>query len=93
VTLFALNWAVAFARSHSKLARRILDFAPTTPAENGHWIESALEHEGLDPDDLVSALREHGLDSMDQVKLAVLEHNRSMSIVPKRGSTVQRRSH
>lgn len=93
VTLFALNWVVAFARSHSKLARQILDFAPRTLAENGKWIQSALDKEGLDADDLAAALREHGLDSIDGVKLAVLEHDGSVSIVPKDGGAVQLRSH
>jgi len=93
VTLFVLNATVAYVRKHSKLARRILDFAPTTIAENGKWIQAALDKEGLDPDDLMAALREHGLDSIDQVKIAVLEHDGSVSIVPKDGGAVQLRSH
>jgi uncharacterized membrane protein YcaP (DUF421 family) len=93
VTLFALNWVVAWARNHSKLARQILDFAPRTIAENGKWIQSALDKEDLDPDDLMAALREHELDSIDQVKLAVLEHDGSISIIPKSGDAVRLRSH
>jgi uncharacterized membrane protein YcaP (DUF421 family) len=93
VTLFVLNAIVAYVRKHSKVARRILDFAPTTIAENGKWIEPALRKEGLDPDDLEAALREHGLDSIKQVKIAVLEHDGSVSIVPKDGDTVQLQAH
>jgi uncharacterized membrane protein YcaP (DUF421 family) len=93
VTLFVLNAIVAYVRKHSKVARRILDFAPTTIAENGKWIQAALEKEGLDPDDLEAALREHGLDSIKQVKIAVLEHDGSVSIVPKDGDMVQLQAH
>jgi uncharacterized membrane protein YcaP (DUF421 family) len=93
VTLFVLNAIVAYVRKHSKLARQILDFAPTTIAENGKWIEPALAKEGLDPDDLEAALREHGLDSIKQVKIAVLEHDGSVSIVPKDGDMVQLQAH
>ena len=93
VTLFILNAIVAYVRKHSKLARQILDFAPTTIAENGKWIQAGLDKEGLDPDDLGAALREHGLDSIDQVKVAVLEHDGSVSIVPRDGDAVQLRSH
>jgi uncharacterized membrane protein YcaP (DUF421 family) len=92
-TLFTLNAIVAYVRKHSAVARRILDFAPRTIAENGKWIEAALQKEGLDPDDLVAALREHGLDSISQVKIAVLEHDGSVSIVPKNGGSVQLRAH
>jgi uncharacterized membrane protein YcaP (DUF421 family) len=92
-TLFFLNAMVAYVRKHSKLARRILDFAPTTVAQNGKWIEAALDKESLDPDDLEAALREHGLDSVEQVKIAVLEHDGSVSIVPKDGDTVQLTAH
>ena len=93
VTLFMLNAIVAYARKRSKLARRILDFAPTTIAANGKWLQAALEKEGLDPEDLEAALREHGLDSISQVKIAVLEHDGSVSIVPKDGNAVQLQAH
>jgi uncharacterized membrane protein YcaP (DUF421 family) len=92
LTLFTLNRVVAVARSRSQLARRILDYAPRRIAEDGHWLDAAVEHEGLDTDDLEAALREHGLDSIDDVKVAVLEHDGSISIVPRRGHRVSLRS-
>jgi len=93
VTLFVLNRLVAMARDRSVLLKRILDFEPRTIAADGKWIAAALEKEGLDDDDLSAALREHGLDSIDQVKLAVLEHDGSISIVAKEGETIRLRSH
>jgi Predicted membrane protein len=92
LTLFLLNRLVAFARLRSARVRRLLDYAPTTIARDGHWLEGAIDHEGLDVDDLAAALREHGLESIDQVRLAVLEHDGSVSIVPTRGSHVQLRA-
>src|SRR5512146_2774283 len=41
-TLFLVNRLVAFARTRSARVRRILDYAPTTIAEDGHWIEGAI---------------------------------------------------
>jgi uncharacterized membrane protein YcaP (DUF421 family) len=92
VTLFALNRVVALARERSTLLRRILDYTPTQIAKDGHWLDEAVEREGLDADDLEAALREHGLEAVDEVKLAVLEHDGSISVVPMRGHQVSLRS-
>jgi uncharacterized membrane protein YcaP (DUF421 family) len=92
VTLFLLNRGVAIARLRSARVRRILDYAPTTIATDGAWLEGAIDREGLDVEDLAAALREHGLESIEQVRLAVLEHDGSVSIVPSRGDHVQLRA-
>jgi uncharacterized membrane protein YcaP (DUF421 family) len=92
-TLFVLNRAVAVARNRSLFLRRLLDYSPRTIAEDGAWIHAALDAEGLDDDDLSAALREHGLEAIDQVRLAVLEHDGSISIVPRKGDAVRLRSH
>jgi uncharacterized membrane protein YcaP (DUF421 family) len=92
-TLFTLNRLVALGRNRSPLLRRVLDYSPRTIAEDGQWIEAALDAEGLDDDDLAAALREHGLESIDQVRLAVLEHDGSISIVPGKGERIRLRSH
>ncbi len=89
VTLFVLNRGVAIARRRSALARRILDVSPTTVARDGKWIPEALDREGLDDDDIGAALREHGLDDIKEVKLAVLEPDGSISVVPTDGPTVK----
>jgi uncharacterized membrane protein YcaP (DUF421 family) len=91
-TLFTLNRLAAFARNRWPAVRRILDYAPTTVAQDGKWIEAAIEHEGLDPDDLAAAIREYGLESVDEVKLAVLEHDGSISVVPGTGAPVRMRT-
>jgi uncharacterized membrane protein YcaP (DUF421 family) len=87
-TLFTLNRATAFARKRSALARRILDYAPTVLAKNGKWIQSAIAREDLDMDDLEAAIREYGLESIEEVKLAMLEHDGSISVVPEGGPSV-----
>jgi uncharacterized membrane protein YcaP (DUF421 family) len=89
VTLFAANRAVAVARLRSSLVRRFLDVAPTTIARDGAWIQPALDREELDDEDLAAALREHGLETVEKVKLAVLEHDGSISIVQREGPEVR----
>jgi uncharacterized membrane protein YcaP (DUF421 family) len=89
VTLFTMNRVVAYARTHSMVLRRLLDYPPTTIAHDGKWDDAAIEHEGLLEDDLSAALREHGMDDIKQVKVAVLEHDGSISVVPKAGGRVR----
>jgi len=91
-TLFVVNRGVAMARTRSPRLRRILDPAPTTLAEDGRWNDAAIEREGLNQDDLEAALREHGLERIDDVRLAVLEHDGSISIVPRKGQQVHLRA-
>lgn len=88
-TIFILNRIVAEARRHVPILRRILDFPPAVVGRDGRWLPEALQEEGLDEDDLEAALREHGLNSVGEMKLAVLEHDGSISIVPTEGQDVR----
>ncbi len=88
-TLFVTNHAVAWARKRSTFVRRILESPPTTIAVDGAWIGGALDKEGLDDGDLSAALRQHGLEAIQDVRLAVLEHDGSISIVPREGPEVR----
>lgn len=88
-TLFIANRTVAAARRRAGWVRRLLDVPPTTIARDGGWIREALDREELDDDDLEAALREHGLETVEEVRLAVLEHDGSISIVPRDGPAVR----
>ena len=82
-TIFALNWLTAMIREHVPLARRVLEPEPTVLARDGVWVDKAVAAEDLDPDDLAAALREHGLERIDDARLVVLESDGSISVVPR----------
>jgi uncharacterized membrane protein YcaP (DUF421 family) len=82
VTIFSLNRIVAELRLRSGFVRRLLEFEPTVIGRDGGWLASELEKQGLDTDDVEAALREHGLERVDQMKLAMLEEDGSISIIP-----------
>lgn len=88
-TLIGVNYLVAGARRRFPAFRRLIDVSPTTIARDGAWLRPALEREGLDDDDLAAALREHGLESIDQVQLAVLEHDGAISVIPRDGQQLR----
>jgi uncharacterized membrane protein YcaP (DUF421 family) len=87
-TIFILNRFVSIARRRSPLVRRILELPPRTIGQDGKWFPEALAREGLDDDDLAAALREHGLESPAEMRLAVLEQDGTLSIVPTDGGTI-----
>jgi uncharacterized membrane protein YcaP (DUF421 family) len=82
LTLLLTNRAVAEGRRRIPLLRRVLESPATTIARDGAWLTDDVNREGLDSADLEAALREHGIASVDQVALAVLEPDGSIRIVP-----------
>ncbi len=89
VTIFGANRVVAVARRRFPAVRRLLDVPATTIARDGAWLPDALQGEGLDDEDLEAALREHGLEQVADVRLATLEHDGSISVVPGDGTRVR----
>ena len=57
---------------------------------DGQVSDRALRREGLDVDDLLQAVREHGVADVRDVRLAVLEVDGTISIVPNDAATTIR---
>ena len=73
---------------------RLLRDAPTTIVAEGKVVEEACRREGVDREDVETAVREHGLADVKEVKLGVLEPDGNISIVgfdDKPGRTPARR--
>jgi uncharacterized membrane protein YcaP (DUF421 family) len=87
--LLVANRLVAIVRIRSRLFGRLIEGMPTVLVQDGQFVEPHLRKEGVDKDELEMAAREHGMDSIKDVKLAVLEVDGSISIVPE-GQTVHR---
>jgi uncharacterized membrane protein YcaP (DUF421 family) len=64
---------------------------PTVLVEDGDLIEPHLRREGLERAELEMVVREHGVESLGDVKLAVLETDGSISIVPMASRVVRTR--
>lgn len=84
-TLVVANRALAESRRRLPFMRHLLESPPTTLAQDGEWLSDAVNREELDSADLEAALREHGIAAVDQVALAVLEPDGSISVVPREG--------
>jgi uncharacterized membrane protein YcaP (DUF421 family) len=90
--LFGLNVVVAWLRSRSPFVRDLTEARPTVIARKGRWIQSALRREGIAQGELGMVLREHDLESVEDVSLAVLEPDGTISVL-KRGQEMARGEH
>jgi uncharacterized membrane protein YcaP (DUF421 family) len=80
--LIVANYGVAQVREHVPLFRRAVEGTPTLLIHNGEFVRENLRRENVQVDEVMMSLREHGVADVSEVKLAVLETDGSISIVP-----------
>src|SRR5580704_1608447 len=78
-TLLILNYVVADVAGANRRLRKVIEGEPSLLVHDGKVIESHMAKEHVSMDELHRALREHGINSCDQVALAVLEVDGSIS--------------
>jgi len=78
-TLLALNYGVAGVSGSNRRLRRLIEGQPTLLVHDSKIIDAHMARERVSMDELHRALREHGINSCDQVALAVLEVDGSIS--------------
>lgn len=79
-TLVVANFGVS-QLDRLPLFHRLLRDAPTTIVQEGKLLEEACRREGVDLEDVETAVREHGLSDLKEVKLGVLEPDGNISII------------
>jgi uncharacterized membrane protein YcaP (DUF421 family) len=89
-SLLTANWIVGRLDDIPAL-HRLLTAPPTVLLKDGKLLDWQMRREGITQDEVEMAMREHGLDSLAGVKLAVLEPDGSISIVGKDEKAQQRR--
>ena len=78
-TLLLLNYFVADLSGLNRRFRKLIQGQPSLLVHDGKVIESHMAKEHVSMDELHRALREHGIGSVDQVALSVLEVDGSIS--------------
>ena len=81
--LLLVNWIVGRLRLRFSWLERDITGHATLLVNGGHFIEPNMRREGIDEDDVYMAMREHGVDKVNQVEIAILEVDGTISIVPK----------
>jgi uncharacterized membrane protein YcaP (DUF421 family) len=86
VTLVVLDRALGMLEGRSSRLRRAVEGEPRLLVRHGIVLTRALEREGMTPDELLAALRQHGVATVGEVGLAVLETNGAISVIPESAS-------
>jgi uncharacterized membrane protein YcaP (DUF421 family) len=90
-TLLASNWLVNMAGSRMPWVRTWLVGNPSLLLHEGKLVPERMRREGITQDELLMAAREHGINSLEDVREAVLEVDGTISIIP--GSAESYKSH
>ena len=62
---------------------RLFTPAPSVIIRDGAYVPKEMDREGVTQDEIEMAIREHGLEGAKDVRLAVLEADGTISVVPK----------
>lgn len=90
-TLLAMNRVTAFATDRLPFFRRAIEGVPLLLLNDGKLIEEHIRRAGLTDELVLQSIREHGFASATDVKIAVLEIDGTISIVPVGSATVRTR--
>ena len=93
--LILLNFAISYLRVRVPFIARLVEPPAAVVVKDGKWQSAVLEQEGVTNEEVLEALREHGLDSVKQVKAVTLEADGSLSVVSNEDGAAQqhRRRH
>ncbi|HZQ24334.1 MAG TPA: YetF domain-containing protein [Terriglobales bacterium] len=78
-TLLLLNYFVADLSGANRRFRKLIQGQPSLLVHDGKVIEAHMAKEHVSMDELQRAMREHGISSYDDIALAVLEVDGSIS--------------
>lgn len=82
VTLLVVNSTATRLVNRSPLAERVFEGAPTLLVKDGAFVEENLRREGLAREEVEMAVREHGIEAADGVRVAYLEPDGTISVIP-----------
>lgn len=85
VTLFTIDIALSYAKMKWDTLAALLDGMPTVLVRDGKPFERSLRKSRVQVADVLeSARRSHGLERIEQIKLAVLEISGDITIIPQK---------
>jgi uncharacterized membrane protein YcaP (DUF421 family) len=90
-TLFVLNYLLKKLLLRSPKFNQLLQGHPLMLVYNGQIIKPHLEASQISTEELEAAIREHGVERIDDVNLAVLEVDGNISVLSAASETPERR--
>lgn len=93
VTLLLGNSILSHLRLKNSKIRVFSEGTPTVLVSDGRKIQENLKKEEIDTEELDAAIREHGMRDINEVDLAVLEIDGTISVVPLNKPMIKPRRH
>jgi uncharacterized membrane protein YcaP (DUF421 family) len=91
--LLVMNRILNVASSRSARVEQLMTGHPVLIVSDGKLLLGPMKHEGITDDQVDAALREHGIDDVRQVHMAVLEVDGSISVVPRTTKVLKSKRH
>ena len=82
LTIAVSHYLLVLLRRHSPRIALIVDGAPMVLLAKGRWHEEAMQGMLMQREDVMTAARDKGLFSLDEIDYAVLERNGEITIAP-----------
>ncbi len=92
-TLLILNRTLTIAMANSTRLEHLLVGEPLLIVNDGKIIADRMRREGVTIEQLMTALREHGMERLEDAHICVLEVDGTISVVPKDAKVHQTRRH
>jgi uncharacterized membrane protein YcaP (DUF421 family) len=84
VTLLAMDVALSLLKQYVPSSDKLIDGLPMIVVENGTMLRERMRRARIDESDVLESAREtQGLESIDQIKYAVIEITGSITVIPK----------
>jgi uncharacterized membrane protein YcaP (DUF421 family) len=82
VTLIAIDVGLSLLKQRSRWVSQLIDGGPTIIVENGKVLYKRLRHARLIEADIMEAARSsQGIETLEQIKFAILERNGKISVI------------
>jgi uncharacterized membrane protein YcaP (DUF421 family) len=92
-TLLVLNRLFAILMTRSPAVERFMVGEPVLIVNDGELLADRMARESITHEQVMAALREHGLNRLEDVHMAVLEVDGTISVVPNTASVHRTRRH
>ncbi|MCJ8206834.1 YetF domain-containing protein [Pseudomonas sp. RGM2987] len=87
VTLIAIDVGLSLLKQRSRWVSQLIDGGPTVIVENGRILQGRMRHVRLVEADIMEAARSsQGIETLEQIKFAIIERNGKISVIPKESS-------
>jgi uncharacterized membrane protein YcaP (DUF421 family) len=88
MTVAAVHWCITALRSRSSRIARLFDGTPLVLLDEDGWRTETMARMRLSRDDVMAVARDHDLRRLDDVRIASLERNGDLSVIPRGDSHV-----